>query len=421
MKGSGARAHDLARRLALHESRNVTHTAGRPIFWESACGAIVTDVDGNEYIDCTAAFGVANAGHANPRVVEAIAAQAQRLVHGMGDVHPTEIRVRLLERLKTLLPPELDVMYIGTTGSDAVETALKTAMLHTGKARFAAFQNGYHGLSFGALNVAGIERFRTPFEKALGESPVLLPFPERGIDDCASAVASAERILSQSNELAALVVEPIQGRGGAIVPPDCYLRALRELCDRHALLLIVDEIYTGFGRTGAMFATEHEGIVPDILCIGKALGNGLPISATIGRADVMHAWPPSTGEALHTATFLGHPIGCAAALATLDEFDRLALVQRSQQLGETIAARLQSWNCSSNVVRVRGRGLLHGVVFESAGIAAAVVQRALEAGVILLQSGSDGDVVTIAPPLTIASDQLDAALIAIEGAVKATA
>ena len=160
MKGSGPRARDLARRLALHESRNLTHTDGNPIFWESARGAIVTDVDGNEYIDCTAAFGVANAGHANPRVAEAIAAQADRLVHGMGDVHPTEIRVRLLERLKTLLPSQLDTSYIGTTGSDAIETALKTAILYSGKARFAAYRGGYHGLSFGALTVGGIERFR---------------------------------------------------------------------------------------------------------------------------------------------------------------------------------------------------------------------------------------------------------------------
>jgi len=421
VKGAGPHARDLARRLALHESRNVTHTAANPIFWEAARGAIVTDVDGHDYIDCTSAFGVANAGHANPHVGEAIAAQAQRLVHGMGDVHPTEIRVRLLERLKTLLPPALETAYIGTTGSDAVEAALKTAVLHTGKARFAAFQNGYHGLSFGALNVTGIERFRAPFAKALGEEPVLLPFPEDGVDDAQVAVEAAERVLAPHDDLAALIVEPVQGRGGVVVPPDGYLRALRDLCDRRGLLLIVDEIYTGFGRTGTMFAIERDGIVPDILCIGKALGNGFPISATIGRAEVMAAWPASTGEALHTATFLGHPIGCAAALATLDEFERRQLVDRSRRLGDEIASRLQSWRRYSRVVAVRGRGMAHGILFDSATAAATVVERALLAGVILLQSGTHGDVVTIAPPLVIEREHLGASLNAIEVAVSEAA
>jgi 4-aminobutyrate aminotransferase-like enzyme len=421
VKGAGPHARDLARRLARRESRNVTHTAANPIFWESARGAIVTDVDGNDYIDCTSAFGVANAGHANPHVGEAIAAQAQRLVHGMGDVHPTEIRVRLLERLKTLLPPALEIAYIGTTGSDAVEAALKTAILHTGKARFAAFQNGYHGLSFGALNVTGIERFRAPFAKALGEEPVLLPFPEDGVDDAQVAVEAAERVLAPHDDLAALIVEPVQGRGGVVVPPDGYLRALRDLCDRRGLLLIVDEIYTGFGRTGTMFAIERDGIVPDILCIGKALGNGFPISATIGRTEVMAAWPASTGEALHTATFLGHPIGCAAALATLDEFERRHLVDRSRRLGDEIASRLQSWRRYPRVVAVRGRGMAHGIVFDSAAAAATVVERALLAGVILLQSGAHGDVVTIAPPLVIEREHLGASLNAIEVAVSEAA
>lgn len=421
MKGSGPRAREFLRRLALHESPNVTHAAASPIFWESARGAIVIDVDGNEYVDCTAAFGVANAGHANPRVADAISAQAQRLVHGLGDVHPTAIRLRLLERLKTLLPAQLETAYIGTTGSDAVEMALKTAMLHTGKGRFAAFRGGYHGLSFGALNVAGIERFRTPFADALGREPVLLRFPEDGVDDVAPAIEMAERILSKTDDLAALVVEPIQGRGGVVVPPDGYLRELRELCNRRKLLLVVDEIYTGFGRTGTMFAIERDGVVPDILCIGKALGNGFPISATIGRAGVMAAWPPSSGEALHTATFLGHPIGCAAALATLDEFDRLRLVERSEHVGEKIASRLHAWRRYRCVTSVRGRGALYGIVFDGAATAVAVVESALRAGAIVLQSGPGGEVVTVAPPLTIESEQLDAALNAIEGAVSEAA
>ena len=242
-------------------------------------------------------------------------------------------------------------------------------------------------------------------------------FPKRASDDARAAIEAAERALAGCDDLAALVVEPIQGRGGAVIPPKGYLRALRELCARRGILLVVDEIYTGFGRTGTMFAIEREDIVPDILCIGKALGNGFPISATIGRADVMAAWPPSSGEALHTATFLGHPIGCAAALATLDEFERLQLVSRAKRVGSEMASRLQTWHRYPQVTRVRGRGMLFGIVFETAATAATVVNRALAAGVIVLQSGSDGSVVTVAPPLTIETEQLDTALGTLEVAV----
>jgi 4-aminobutyrate aminotransferase-like enzyme len=421
VNGPGPRARELALRLARHESRNVTHLAANTIFWESASGAIVIDVDGNEYIDCTAAFGVANAGHANPRVVEAIASQARRLAHGMGDVHPSEIRVRLLERLTSLLPSPLDTAYIGTTGSEAVEMALKTAILRSGKSRFAAFHGGYHGVSLGALSVAGIERFRAPFAGALAHQPVLLPFPCDGIDATETALRNAERTIANGEDLAALIVEPILGRGGVVVPPDGYLAGLRELCNRFGILMIVDEIYTGFGRTGSLFAIERENIVPDILCIGKALGNGFPIGATIGRADVMAAWPASTGEALHTSTFLGHPIGCAAALATMDEFERLHLVARGQRMGALLATRAQSLRHYACVRAVRGRAMLYGIVLDTAISALAVVARALSGGAIVLQSGIEGNVVTIAPPLTIESEQLDAALDIVEGAVAATA
>ena len=344
----GPRTAQLAARLRAHESRNVTFIAEDfPVFWESADGATVTDVDGNRYLDATAAFGVANAGHCNPRVADAVAQQARRLVHGMGDVHPSQIRVALFERLARILPRGLEKLFLATTGSEAVEAALKSAMLHTGKSRFAAYHGAYHGLSFGALAVGGIERFREPFAGALGAAPLLLDYPSASATSAQAAGDAARRALSVRDDLAALIIEPIQGRGGVIVPPPGYLQALRALCDERRVVMIVDEIFTGFGRTGAWFAVDRESVVPDILCIGKAMGSGLPISATAGRAEIMNAWPESSGEALHTSTYLGNPLACAAAIATIDELERLDLPAKASRDGLTLGRRLQRLRVAS--------------------------------------------------------------------------
>jgi 4-aminobutyrate aminotransferase-like enzyme len=401
----------LASRLRRLEQRNVTFLSQDfPVFWESAQGATVTDVDANHYIDCTAAFGVANVGHSNPRVARAVADQAGRLAHGMGDVHPTEIRVRLLERLGTILPPQLSRTFLASTGSEAIEAALKTAMLATGKARFAAFRGGYHGLSFGALTVGGIERFLEPFAAALATQPLLLEYPRAGVAPVDEAIAETRAALAPHDDLAAVVIEPIQGRAGCIVPPDGYLRALRALCDERRIVMIADEIFTGFGRTGEWFAIDRDGVVPDILCIGKAMGSGVPISAAVGRAEIMDAWPLSTGEALHSSTYLGNPLGCAAALATIDELERRGLPARAAHLGAWLAPRLGALRSHKGIVDARGRGLLWGVQLQDAAHAFTVVKSALARGVILLQSGIDGETVSIAPPLVIEQSQLERAI-----------
>ena len=421
MSAARTRSAELAAALRRYEQRNVTFLGEDfPIFWESARGAVVTDADRNEYIDCTAAFGVANAGHSNPRIAAAVASQAGRLTHGMGDVHPTEIRVRLFERLAQIVPKELERFFLATTGSEAIEAALKTALLATRKHRFAAFRGGYHGLSFGALAVAGIERFRKPFAHALGHEPLLLDFPHEGegIDASGAAFDTDRALAGHDGDLAAIVVEPIQGRAGAIVPPPGYLRELRRICDERKALLIVDEIFTGFGRTGRWFAMERDEVVPDILCIGKALGSGVPVSAAIGRAKVMDAWPLSTGEALHTSTYLGNPLGCAAAIATIDELQRHDLPQRAHRLGKTIRSRLQALRSHRVVTDVRGRGLLRAVQFDRADRAERIVRLALKNGVIFLQSGVDGNVVTISPPLVIEEAQLARAIDVLENAIE---
>jgi len=409
----GPRSRALAAELARYEAPGVTYLGeDYPVFWARAYGATVEDVDGNTYVDLTSAFGVAATGHTNARVADAIAQQACALIHGMGDVHPTEVRTRLLARLAALAPGDLCKTYLSTSGAEAIEFALKTALLATGKPRAIAYRGAYHGLSLGALEVAGIEKFREPFAPLVAERATLLPYPGAGdtVDDAVDAVRAA---LAGDANAGAIVVEPLQGRGGVIVPPDGFLRALRRLCDEHGVLLVLDEIYTGFGRTGTMFACEREGVVPDLLCVGKALGGGVPLSATIGSARVMDAWPRSTGEALHTSTFLGNPLACAAALANLDELERLDALGRVRALEPLLAARLQRLRSHRGVVDARGRGLLWAIEFDGAALANRVVVRGLANGVIVLQSGPTGTSVTIAPPFVIGEDELCRALDAV--------
>lgn len=417
----GPRSRALQSRLAARESPNVTYLSEDfPVFWDQANRASVTDVDGNRYTDLTAAFGVASAGHANPAVVAAVADQAERLMHGMGDVHPTEVRVRLLERLAQVLPSGLDAFFLATTGSEAVEAAMKTAVLATGKRRFASYSGAYHGLSLGALGLCGIERFRAPFADLLPQRPVLLDFPHAGVsvDD---ALATARATLGHHDDVAALFVEPIQARGGCIVPPLGYLRGLQQICAELHVLVVFDEIYTGFGRTGAWFAAQFEGVAPDMLCIGKAMGAGFPISALAARAGVMRAWPRSEGESLHTSTFLGNPMACAAALATIDEVERLGLPARAKRLGEDLGPRLEALARTRGVLDVRGRGLMWGIEMRDGTAAERVVKGALARGIIVLQSGVRGEVVSLTPPIVIGEEELERALVLLEAIVREAA
>jgi 4-aminobutyrate aminotransferase-like enzyme len=402
----GPRTRELAPGLQSFESRNVTFVDERfPVFWESALGANVTDVDGNRYIDLTAAFGVANTGHSNPYVAAAIHDQAVRLMHAMGDVHPTEVKVELLEKLAAIAPGDLSKTFLASTGAEAVEAAMKTAMLATGKPAFAAYRGAYHGLSLGTLEISGIEKFRTPFAGALPGRTLFLDYP-RGNADTDAALDRARAALLARGDIAALFIEPVQGRGGCIVPPPGYLSGLRKICDELGLLLVFDEIYTGFGRTGTLFACEFETVVPDILCVGKALANGFPISATIARPEIMDAWPVSPGEALHTSTYLGNPMACAAALANIGEIQRRDLPAKARALGERLAPRLTALQSAGKAVDVRGRGLMWGVELSDGAKAENAVKDALRKGVVLLQAGPEGNVLSLTPPLVISERQL---------------
>jgi 4-aminobutyrate aminotransferase-like enzyme len=426
--------------LREYESRNVLFTepdGSWPIVWERAKGANVWDAEGKKYLDLTAAFGVAAAGHANPRVVKAGQQQMETLAHAMGDVHPHARKAELARELSRitferwssdlLKDPKLETRnpklqtaktIFCNSGFEAVEAALKTAMLTAGKYGVIAFQGGYHGLGYGTLNVAHREFFRAPFRLQLREFGHFVQFPNRPAD--LPVVETLMRRQFQRGWVGAVLVEPIQARGGINIPPPGFLPLLRRLCDEHKALLVLDEIYTGFGRTGKWFACEHAGVTPDIICLGKALTGGFPLSACVGRAEVMDAaWPPSRGEAMHTSTFLGNPVGCAMALAQIEELRENKLPERAEKIGEFLLPELAKIQPSPPAdaspkftIAARCLGLMAGLDFRlpngapDGATALRVVKAMLREGFILLPEGEHGNVVSLTPPLTITKAQL---------------
>ena len=425
----GPRSRRLGERLADVESRNVTYLADDfPIFWEKSRGSNVWDADGNRYVDLSGGFGVAVAGHRNRRVTQALRRQIARLPHGMGDVHPPSVKVKLLEALAAVSPVPDPRIVLACSGAEAVEVALKTARLATGKPGVIAFSGAYHGLTYGALALTDRDFFRSPFADQLNPHVLRAPYPDpyrppSGLapeDPGGSALARVEALLDsdEGRAVGAVIVEPIQGRGGDIVPPAGFLPGLADLCRARGLLLITDEIYTGLGRTGRWFACEHEGVAPDLLCVGKALSGTLPIAACIGTRDVMDAWPTSGGEAMHTSTFLGNPLACAAAVASLGEIRRRELVERSAAEGDRWIAELRdSLGRHPAVGDVRGRGLMIGIdlVTDPSSrepdplLAGRVVVEALRGGWIVLAGGPAGNVISLSPPLSLSRDLMGAA------------
>ena len=356
--------------------------AAAPIVWQRAEGATVWDADGREYTDLSSGFGVAAVGHRNPRVVAAVHRQADLLLHGLGDLHPTEVRVRLAERLAEIAPFDLGRALFHLTGAGAVELAMKTARLATGRERVVGFRGGYHGTGLAALAVGGWPEFRHPF------APWLAP----------SRIEPYGVVPRLTEDVACVVVEPMQGRGGVVEPPAGFLAGLRDACDRAGALLVVDEIFTGLGRTGRMWMCQAEHVRPDLLVCGKALAGGLPLSACLGAPALMdRAWGGRGEIAIDTHTHLGSPLSCAAALAVIDELEAAGLPQRAAKLEPFVRAALPA---------VRGRGLALGLPCR----AVEASDELLERGVIAVPAGRDAGVLEISPPLTIERGQLAAAL-----------
>ncbi|MDR7555502.1 MAG: aspartate aminotransferase family protein [Armatimonadota bacterium] len=406
-----------------------------PVVWARARGANVEDADGNVLIDWTAGFSVAIAGHGNPAIVAAVKEQADRLLHAQGVLNASDRRVELVERLAALVPRPLEVVHLTTTGSEAIDVALKTAVLATGRTRFLAFQDGYHGKGLAGTSLSANRKFRAPFAPVLANA-THLPFPyayrsvfggtpQECTDRCLAYIADLmDNPASGLVGIAAMIVEPVQGNGGWIVPPPSFLRGLRALCDRHGILLITDEIITGFGRTGRWFACEHSDVTPDLMVCGKGMASGLPISAVIGTHEVMRHWRPM----LQTSTFLGHPLGCAAALASIGEIERLGLVPRAAALGERFYAALQRLAGRHPLIGdVRGLGMMQAIELvtdretkaPAAAEAAAVVAGALRRGLLINNRGGRlGNVLKFSPPLVITEVQLETGLQILDEAIE---
>lgn len=410
----GPKSRACAEKLRKFESRGVTWMADDfPVFWERSAGTNVWDVDGNRFLDFTAAFAVSGLGHGAAVLRGALKSEADKLLHAMGDVHPSALKAELCEVLSAVTFERWGAgrgkSWLGNSGSDAVEAALKTALLLTGNPGVLSFEGGYHGLGHGALEVGGLRFFREPFLAQLGAFGVRAAYPRKTSD--LGAVERQIRALFQGGQIGCVLVEPVQGRGGEIVPPPDFLPLLRRLCDEFGAVLALDEIYTGFHRTGRFFACEHSGVVPDVICLGKALAGGFPLSACVGRAEVMDAWPLSQGEALHTSTTLGNPLGCAMALASLAEHRRPETAVRARSAGSRLEAALCGLD-SPSIAEVRGLGAMLGVELARAdgtpdtALAGAVMRRGLADGLILLGGGPAGNVLSFSPPFEITDEEI---------------
>ena len=396
----GPRSRALAERLGRAECPEVTFQGPPgPLVFARGAGANLFDVDGNRFVDMSAGFGAAVLGYAHPALVAALESQAAELQHALGDVFPAERKIELLEALERALPRPLGCAILSGSGSDAVESALKTALLATGKPAVVAFEGAYHGLGLGALDATWRDDFRRPFLARLAGQTRFVPWGD----------ADAARRAARAGDVGAILFEPIQGRGGLVFPPRGFVAELRAIADEAGALLVADEVYTGLGRTGRWLACEHEGVLPDVVALGKALGGGFPISACVGRPEVMRRWPPSRGEALHTSTHLGNPLGCAAALAVLRTLEAESLLRRADEAGARFLARLgKQVGGSSRVRALRGRGLLVAVELDDAAFARELGGALLRTGWIALGEGPENRTLALTPPLGIAESLCEA-------------
>jgi acetylornithine/N-succinyldiaminopimelate aminotransferase len=388
--------------------RHLAQTSEAPLGLEitRAEGAWLNARDGRRYLDLIAGIGVSALGHGHPAVLQALTEQARRHLHVMvyGE-YILEAQARLAGRLAEVLPTGLERVYFTNSGTEAIEGALKAARKFTGRQQFVAFDGAYHGDTMGALALAGNPVFRAPFGSLPG--PVrYLPYGEE------------QRLDAIDADVAAVVVEPVQAEGGVRVPSHDFIRALRARCTSTGALLIFDEVLTGLGRTGRLFACEHFDVVPDVMVLAKALGGGLPLGAFCARHEIMFtlAHDPPLG---HLTTFGGHPLSCATGLAALEVIVGERLWQRAATMGEYLREGLERL-VERGIEQVRGLGLLIGLEFSDAAWVRRFVAATIDRGVIINWTLNADRVVRLAPPLTITRDEADFALNAIEAALAST-
>ena len=373
--------------MAVEQQFTANIYARKNIVIERGRGALVWGKSGKEYIDCMSAYGVAVLGHCHPKIVEAIKHQAELLYSCHNSIY-TEARSDFLRKLMEITAPGLKRAFLSNSGTESVEAAIKIARKFTQKTDIIAFVEGFHGKTMGALSATWNPRYRSSFEPLV---PGFKHVPYGKTEAVNAAI---------TEKTAAVIVEPIQGEGGIRVPPPTFLKELREICDRSNILLIFDEVQTGFGRTGKLFACEHSGVVPDILCLAKSIAGGLPLGVTVAREDVMGAL--KLGE--HSSTFGGNPLVCAAASAAIDVMVGENLPERAATLGKNFMEKLEEMHQKYRVIRdVRGKGLMIGVEcrFDIYNILVGTQSR----GAIILDAGRN--ILRFLPPLVITQEQLD--------------
>jgi 4-aminobutyrate aminotransferase / (S)-3-amino-2-methylpropionate transaminase / 5-aminovalerate transaminase len=424
----GPRSREILKRKARTVADPLSITF--PIVIAEGRGATVTDVDGNTFLDLTGGVGCLNVGHSHPQVVAAAREQLDRFGHTDFTIVPYEVYVRLAERLCELAPisgPTKAGFF--NAGTEAVENAIKFARTHTKRQAVIAFEGGFHGRTLLSLSLTSKTH---PYKAGLGPfAPEVyrLPFAQdyRGPDARTALAALEQALVTQvaAEDVAAIVIEPVQGEGGFVVAPRPFLEGVRRVCDDNGIVLVVDEVQTGFGRTGKLFAIEHYGVEPDLITMAKSIAAGLPLSAVVGRAEIMDA----PGDSAIGGTYVGNPVAQAAALAVLDVIEEEDLVRRAAAIGETLRTRMSSWHERFEAVGdVRGLGAMMAIELvhdrdskdPAPELASAVAEAALERGVLLLKSGIYSNCIRVLVPLVITDAELDEALEVWEEALQTT-
>jgi len=363
----------------VYAKRLIVITKGR--------GALVWDINGKEYIDCTGSYGVCIVGHSHPRVVEAIGKQAERLISCHGSFY-NDARSELLQKVVQIAPKGLNKVFLGNSGAEAVECALKLARKFSGKPEIIAMMGAFHGKTMGALSATWDKKYCEPFKPLV---PGFRHVPSYDLQEAREAV---------TEKTAAIIVEPIQGEGGIRIPPKGFLEGLREICDEKGVLLIFDEVQTGFGRTGKIFACEYWGVIPDIICLAKSVAGGLPMGITIAKENIMFSF--KVGE--HTSTFSGSPLVCAAACAAIDVMVEEKLPEKAAILGRYFKERLEDLQTHHKIIReVRGLGLMIGVELRFDVLN--IILKSMDKGVLILDAGRN--VLRFLPPLVIKREHID--------------
>ena len=426
-----------AKRVLAGDEKYISpsYTRSYPLVAKSGRGVVVTDVDGNEFFDFSAGIAVTSTGHCHPEVVAAIQKQAGELIHMSGTDFYYENMVQLAERLSKIAPmPGPHKIYYGNSGAEAIEAALKLARYHTKRQNIIAFFGAFHGRTMGALSLTASKPQQKRRFAPLVPGVTHIRYPDV-YRDCSGGPQDAEafalgcarfieeklfKTILAPEEVAAIFVEPVQGEGGYVVAPTPFMQELRRICDKHGILLVVDEVQSGAGRTGKWWAMEHTGVQPDMVCMAKGIASGMPLGITMTRAEIMD-WVPGS----HASTFGGNPVCIAAALATLDVIEKEGLLANSQRVGSHMMQRMADWPSKHRIVGdVRGRGLMIGVEIVkdqqtkeyAADLRDRIVELAFERGILFLGCGPS--TVRISPPLIVNQEEADDAIDVLEEAIE---